>query len=325
MNCKICRDEIEESDSGRPLGEGAIAHMESCSNCLAFRDERLTLKQMIDNLGVVTAPADFDFRLRARLAALKGREPGRKAWNRFVPGTWAVTLAAVFVIVLALGIVVRQLDKSVNREPQSIVKFNANSAVVPKTGLVLPTRATANDALVAQSPNERRSPVIVQRQGTSTPHVNKLNPSANASTAKPDEGGGSVDSAVSPAANVMPLGISDPTLPRSGVADERSTGNASLDPLLARGMKTLPIAADLAARLKIRGGRMVVFVEPSSAASRAGIVAGDVIASIDKKPISRNNLPNSLPNKIALVVIRDGHKLVFQIETEITSPTRSKR
>lgn len=327
MNCKICRDEIEESDGGRPLGEGAIAHMESCPKCLAFRDERLTLKQMIDSLEVVTAPPDFDFRLRARLAESNGREPRRLAWNRFVPGSWALAVAASFVIVIAVGFVFRQnwIDRSVNRESQSISKFNANNAEVPKTGFAVPQKAPVNDAVVAKSTNVQRSSDMVQRRRTTSTVVHDVNPSRNPRTVNPDEGGGSVDSAVSPAANVLPLGISDPTLPRSGVTEERGTGNSSIDPLLARGMDTRPLTAELAAGLNIRGGRVVVTVHPSSPASRAGIVAGDIIESIDRKRISQSNLPVSLPNKFTIDVIRKGQKLRFQIETEKISPPRSKR
>ena len=98
MNCKTCRDEIEELEGAEPLSPSASAHLDSCPNCLAFRKERLALRQMIGSLEVVDAPADFDFRLRARLATLKGREPGPIAWSRFAPGGWALALAASFVI-----------------------------------------------------------------------------------------------------------------------------------------------------------------------------------------------------------------------------------
>ena len=108
-------------------------------------------------------------------------------------------------------------------------------------------------------------------------------------------------------------------------AEERATRLSSSDPLVARGMETLPITAELATRLKASGGRFVVFVHPASAASRAGMLAGDIIESVNSKLLSESNLPVSLPNRITLDVVRNGQKLTFQIETEIGSPARSGR
>lgn len=108
-------------------------------------------------------------------------------------------------------------------------------------------------------------------------------------------------------------------------AEESAARLASSDPLVARGMETLPITEELAIRLKVRGGRFVVFVHPASAASRAGMLAGDIIESINGKLLAGNNLPVSLPNNIALDVVRNGQKLALQIETEMSAPTRSQR
>ena len=72
----------------------------------------------------VDAPPDFDFRLRARLASLKGQEPGRVAWNRFAPGSLVVSAGGVIRYLVALGVVVRQFPSRRARtdgEPQTTV------------------------------------------------------------------------------------------------------------------------------------------------------------------------------------------------------------
>ena len=68
MNCRSVRREIEEVAPGNLLSASAGDHLKHCPQCNAFREDRLKLREMLSSLGAVEAPADFDFRLRARLA-----------------------------------------------------------------------------------------------------------------------------------------------------------------------------------------------------------------------------------------------------------------
>lgn len=108
-------------------------------------------------------------------------------------------------------------------------------------------------------------------------------------------------------------------------AEERAARLASADPLVARGMETLPITPELASRLGVRGGVFVVFVHPTSAASLAGLHAGDIIESINSKLLSESSLPVSLPKLVSVDVIRNGQRLTFQIKSELSEPNRSGR
>jgi len=123
MSCKDCRVEIEEIEQGQSLSAATGAHLAACAECRAFRDERLALRQMIAGLEVVTAPADFDFRLRARIAAAKSAGDSRFALSRFTPGAWSMALAASFVLLVALGLVVNQawFSTSTDNKPLAIV------------------------------------------------------------------------------------------------------------------------------------------------------------------------------------------------------------
>lgn len=94
MKCQIFRAEIEESDGDAPLGAGAAAHAESCPSCRAFRLERVALRRLVGELEPVAAPADFEFRLRARMAAA-GRAPRAPRFHltpRFASAALAVCL-----------------------------------------------------------------------------------------------------------------------------------------------------------------------------------------------------------------------------------------
>ncbi len=72
VDCKsVCR-EIDELDSGQQPSLAALEHTRACVKCRTFHDDRVKLREMVANVGTVTAPGDFDFRLRARLANEKG-------------------------------------------------------------------------------------------------------------------------------------------------------------------------------------------------------------------------------------------------------------
>lgn len=68
VDCRTVCSEIEEADIGQPSTTPAVQHMKSCAGCRAFYEERLKLRALVADLEAVEAPADFDFRLRARLA-----------------------------------------------------------------------------------------------------------------------------------------------------------------------------------------------------------------------------------------------------------------
>jgi hypothetical protein len=100
--CKAYRREIEEGADGGALGAGARAHASGCRACGDELRERRTLRALVGGLGKVEAPADFEFRLRARMAAAKadgGR--GRLSGTRWLYGFAPVAVAACFVLVSA--------------------------------------------------------------------------------------------------------------------------------------------------------------------------------------------------------------------------------
>lgn len=100
-NCKVIRAEIEETVGGARLGRGTEAHLAACANCLSFHEEREALRRLVGNLERVEAPGDFEFRLRARLAAAEETKGTRPFVFRFAPGFASFALAAVFVAAVA--------------------------------------------------------------------------------------------------------------------------------------------------------------------------------------------------------------------------------
>jgi hypothetical protein len=66
--CNKIRLEIDESELGANLSPTTVQHLRECAECQEFQNRQTKLRQIIGSLETVTAPADFDFRLRARLA-----------------------------------------------------------------------------------------------------------------------------------------------------------------------------------------------------------------------------------------------------------------
>jgi hypothetical protein len=111
MNCQTCQFEIEELAMNGRLGTQAQAHLSVCAVCRAFHDERQALKRLVGSLEAVSAPQDFDFRLRARLAAAKESDNHRFSWRSFVASAPAIALAASFALLIA-GFVFYKQTKS---------------------------------------------------------------------------------------------------------------------------------------------------------------------------------------------------------------------
>src|SRR5947209_16472485 len=99
-DCKTYRSEIEESADG--LSDAARAHSESCPACGEFRRVSESLRRLVGGLERVEAPADFEFRLRARMASQRGTRGGRPFAGRMnLYGFGAVAAALCFLAVSA--------------------------------------------------------------------------------------------------------------------------------------------------------------------------------------------------------------------------------
>ena len=101
-NCRVTRQEIDQSELNATLSIQATAHVGACSSCREFRDERTRLREMIGSLEPVIAPANFDLRLRARIAAEHQGAARQPFFAGFALSTPAMAVAALLVVSLAL-------------------------------------------------------------------------------------------------------------------------------------------------------------------------------------------------------------------------------
>ncbi|HEY0765671.1 MAG TPA: hypothetical protein VGD61_25045 [Pyrinomonadaceae bacterium] len=67
--CEEIRRELDELMLDETCSTAAVDHLRECDACRQFHEKQTKLRQIVGSLGTVAAPADFDFRLRARLAS----------------------------------------------------------------------------------------------------------------------------------------------------------------------------------------------------------------------------------------------------------------
>jgi hypothetical protein len=157
--CKVYRREIDGATDGGVLGGGALSHVALCRACGDELRERERLRALVGGLGKVEAPADFEFRLRARMAASKaGGGGGRFGGTRWLYGFAPVAVAACFVVVSAT-LYFRQAPRT-------------NTAAAPAAAAparnVEPGRAPSTN-------NGQRSPAVSTDAGGQVVRVNQTN------------------------------------------------------------------------------------------------------------------------------------------------------
>jgi S1-C subfamily serine protease len=99
-------------------------------------------------------------------------------------------------------------------------------------------------------------------------------------------------------------------------APVRAIGLRSRNPLASRGVETIELRTPVATRLgAANAGLLVVFVQPGSPAFNSGLLPGDVIESINGKPVSVSAPRiNSEGAKLTLSVVRQMQKLELTLE-----------
>lgn len=179
--CKVYRREFEGAADGRPVSAGARAHAALCRACGDSLRGRESLRALVGGLGKVEAPADFEFRLRARMAAAKsdgGR--GRFSGTRWLYGFAPVAVAACFVIVSAT-LYFRQAARPAPSNPPAVAHEPARNAE--------PDRATSVNVrgLPAESPAAVGDVAGLKPAGAVPQRIHKPARRANARAAQAGE------------------------------------------------------------------------------------------------------------------------------------------
>jgi len=94
--CSTIRRQLDELMLGESQGPGISQHLSECSECRDFHEKQTKLRQLVGRLGTISAPPDFDFRLRSKLAS--GKANGSDHLRLLVQRAAAVAAAVVMIV-----------------------------------------------------------------------------------------------------------------------------------------------------------------------------------------------------------------------------------
>ncbi|HEV2801483.1 MAG TPA: hypothetical protein VGW12_13340 [Pyrinomonadaceae bacterium] len=216
MNCQKCKLEIEDRNLSRELlSDAAEAHLSTCAACRLFAKERIALRRLVGELEKVSAPADFDFRMRARMAAERSAAGApRTAWFKLSPAALSWPLAGCLALVVSVSL---YLQAQRTTDAPAATPPVAQSPVATTTANMTATNATADrvangtqqlaDASTAprgvQSVNDERP----ESEFASSKPVRRIERPRGAST--PQRGG--VESATAQVEESASLGVTGST------------------------------------------------------------------------------------------------------------------
>lgn len=147
MNGNACREvrrEIDQSELQQSFSADTEAHVSGCAACQTFRDERVRLRELVGGLKPVTAPADFEMRLRARIARERD-VPQQSFIFRFVMSTPAILVAAVLVV--AVGVVVFISQRNNHSGAPAQAEAGGNERVHPTPSSTVASVASKDEAV----------------------------------------------------------------------------------------------------------------------------------------------------------------------------------
>jgi hypothetical protein len=106
MNCQSIREAIDTATRRSGYNETVAAHLTGCPDCNHHASEMSSLLALLGAQPRVEAPADFDFRLRARIARAQSEPKTALGWfekvwaGSFSLGQAATAMAAIMVAVM---------------------------------------------------------------------------------------------------------------------------------------------------------------------------------------------------------------------------------
>lgn len=108
MTCKETTVAIDTAARRSSFGEAVSSHLSGCPDCRRHASEMSSLLSLLSAQPRVQAPADFDFRLRARLARAKAEQTSpagvfENLWARTFSWGQAATAMATLTLVVAFS------------------------------------------------------------------------------------------------------------------------------------------------------------------------------------------------------------------------------
>lgn len=157
MNCQNVKTAIDTTARREQLHEAVKSHLGGCSDCRSYDAETSALLALLSAQPRVEAPADFNFKLRARLARAQAEPRGPVAvlenfWARTFSWGQAAMATATLAIVAALSAYYFVGNRQATPNAQLVAQQStAASPVAPQT-LATPDVVTTQQATVDVAP-----------------------------------------------------------------------------------------------------------------------------------------------------------------------------
>ena len=180
--CETVRRELEELMLSEDCSMSATQHLRECGDCREFHQKQTKLRQIVGSLGVVEAPADFDFRLRARLAnesSGAGFHLRNMQWSFATKGFAAATMILLFIGgVVYLRTLVHQPEtlelaqRQTPEPPQSDPRPVERNVVVPDHATVVASDSGLRRSKGGERPvTSKRASLVAIDLGSERPPV----------------------------------------------------------------------------------------------------------------------------------------------------------
>lgn len=148
MNCKEIKTAIDMTSRRNPIGSEAQAHLNGCPDCRLYSDQSNALLALITAQPRVEAPADFEFKLRARIARTQAQPASPFGFiENFFGQTFSFRQAAASLAALAIMAAGTTFYYTHNRE-----QSQQSGAIVAQNAVKTPQVVT-----VPESPAEPAS------------------------------------------------------------------------------------------------------------------------------------------------------------------------
>ena len=153
-NCEVIRQELDELMLDETTSARVVEHLRECAACREFNEKQTRLRQIVGSLGTVSAPPDFDFRLRARLA----NDAGSATFHFWPLARRGLAFAAVLLVFVMGALLVRSVFNRPQENKQVATTEPHNNTPAPPA--VAPTHEPTFAPPISESSPERRPQIV---------------------------------------------------------------------------------------------------------------------------------------------------------------------
>ncbi len=168
MNCQTIRETIDTASRRAGYGETVHTHLGGCSDCRRHADEASSLLALLNAQPRVEAPADFDFRLRARIARAQSEpQVAANLLERFWAKSFSLGQAATAMAAIAVALTA-----------STIYFTNPNDVATPSGPIIAEIKTPPQVETVATIVPNTAQPVRVTRAATGRATYRSVKPQA---------------------------------------------------------------------------------------------------------------------------------------------------